>query len=94
MPTSTGRSPRPPSVRSAAGWPAGTSEDIQPYLAEFLKKSIIPNCDCVLKITSLEYRSNFGVHDGYQIIGFEVGSDIATAPDFDDYYVFDRNPRR
>jgi hypothetical protein len=65
--------------------------DIQPYLAEFLKKSILPNGRAVLKIASLEYRSHFGVRQGSQIMGFEVGSDVATAPDLDDYYVFDRN---
>ena len=27
-------------------------------------------------------------------IGFEVGADISTAPDLDDYYVFDRNPEQ
>jgi hypothetical protein len=33
--------------------------DIQPYLAEFLKRGILPVRDAVLKIASLEHRSRF-----------------------------------
>jgi hypothetical protein len=47
-----------------------------------------------VKIASLEYRSNFAERTGPRgdIVGFEVGSDISTALDLDDYYVYDRNP--
>jgi hypothetical protein len=65
--------------------------DVQPYLAEFLKRGVLPVPRAVVKIASLEYRSRFLEH-GAQSVGFEIGSDIATAPDLDDYYVFDRNP--
>jgi hypothetical protein len=68
--------------------------DIQPYLAEFLKRSFLPKANVVVKIASLEYRSNFAERTGPRgdIVGFEVGSDISTALDLDDYYVYDRNP--
>lgn len=66
--------------------------DAQPYLAEFLKRGVLPIPTSVLKIASLEYRSNFSITDKNTIIGFELGADISTAPDLDDYYVFDRNP--
>jgi hypothetical protein len=67
--------------------------DLQPYLAEFLKRSIIPNAKITLKIASLEYRSQFSLRDDGKIIGFELGADISANLDIDDYYVFDRNPR-
>jgi hypothetical protein len=68
-------------------------QDIQPYLAEFLKRGVLPVSACVLKIASLEYRSHFNTRrDGGELIGFELGADISTAQDLDDYYVFDRNP--
>jgi hypothetical protein len=35
--------------------------DVQPYLAEFIKRSFLPVPDVAVKIASLEYRSNFGV---------------------------------
>ena len=67
-------------------------EDVQPYLAEFLKRSILPLPSAILKIASLEYRSRFSVLDSGRLIGFELGADVASAADLDDYYVFDRNP--
>jgi hypothetical protein len=68
--------------------------DIQPYLAEFLKKSLLPLADVVVKIASLEYRSNFGTQSGRGLIGFEAGADVSASLDIDDYYVYDRNPER
>lgn len=66
--------------------------DIQPYLAEFLKRGVLPVAEATLKIASLEYRSVFSEEEGRMRLGFELGADIAVAPDLDDYYVFDRNP--
>jgi len=37
--------------------------DLQPYLAEFLKRSLLPNSAITLKIASLEYRSQFSLRD-------------------------------
>ncbi|MCW9058388.1 MAG: hypothetical protein OQL11_05905 [Gammaproteobacteria bacterium] len=67
--------------------------DVQPYLAEFLKRGILPLNEATLKISALEYRCRFveGGADNY--VGFELGADIATAPDLDDYFVYDRNPQ-
>lgn len=66
--------------------------DLQPYLAEFIKRSFFANPKVILKIASLEYRSRFILQQKSLTYGFEVGSDISTAIDIDDYYVFDRNP--
>jgi len=68
--------------------------DIQPFLAEFLKRGILPVQRATLKIAALEQRSNFTQFENNISTGFEVGADIATAPDLDDYYVFDRSPQR
>jgi hypothetical protein len=68
--------------------------DIQPYLAEFLKRGILPLSICTLKISALEYRCRFNEHINGFTLGFELGADIATAPDLDDYFVFDRNPEQ
>ncbi len=69
--------------------------DLQPYLAEFLKRSIIPNQSITLKIASLEHRSQFSVRDAQgNILGFEIGADISASLDIDDYYVYDRNPKQ
>lgn len=66
--------------------------DVQPYLAEFLKRGVLPLSEATVKISALEYRCRFSDHTQNGLVGFELGADIATAPDLDDYYVFDRNP--
>ncbi len=65
--------------------------DVQPYLAEFLKRGVLPLQEVTLKISALEYRCRFSAPDG-SFYGFELGADISTAPDLDDYFVYDRNP--
>ncbi|MGA6108017.1 hypothetical protein [Pseudomonas solani] len=66
--------------------------DVQPYLAEFIKKGILPISEATVKISALEYRCRFSEIVNGDLIGFELGADIATAPDLDDYFVYDRNP--
>ena len=69
--------------------------DIQPFLAEFIRKGFLPSPQVIIKIASLEYRSNFNIRQSSgDILGFELGADISTAVDIDDYYVYDRNARR
>jgi hypothetical protein len=65
--------------------------EVQPFLAEFLKRGILPIREAVLKIASLEYRSHFSLPER-RGVGFELGADISVTHDLDDYYVFDRNP--
>lgn len=66
--------------------------DIQPYLAEFLKRGVLPINRAVLKIATLEHRTNFKIQDSDPTLGFELGADLSTVLDLDDYYVYDRNP--
>jgi len=66
--------------------------DIQPYLSEFIKRGLVPLESVTLKISALEYRCRFTKTYEHGVIGFELGADVATAPDLDDYYVYDRNP--
>jgi hypothetical protein len=66
--------------------------EVQPFLAEFLKRGLLPLPSATAKISALEYRCHFSARHGDSLVGFELGADIATAPDLDDYFVFDRNP--
>lgn len=69
--------------------------DIQPYLAELIKRTLLPNSRIYIKIAALEYRSNFGIRrERGQFTGFELGGDLSASLDLDDYYVFDRNPEQ
>jgi hypothetical protein len=67
--------------------------DLQPFIAEFLKRSIFPSNRVTVKIASLEYRSRFSLPAaGGNVLGFELGPDITANLDLDDYYVYERNP--
>ncbi len=66
--------------------------DLQPYLAEFLKRSFMPHKNITVKIAAVEYRSNFSERLGSEITGFELGSDVAAVLRLDDYYVYENNP--
>ncbi|WP_141564356.1 hypothetical protein [Mycolicibacterium palauense] len=67
--------------------------EIQPFIAEFLRRAFFTTHRVTVKIASLEYRSRFTMNDERgNIIGFELGADIAANLDLDDFYVYDRNP--
>lgn len=66
--------------------------DVQPFLAEFFKRSFLPLSQVTVKIASLEHRSTFRMDGPHGLVGFELGADISAGIDIDDYYVFDRNP--
>jgi len=67
-------------------------DDIQPYLAEFIKRGMLPVNEVTVKIGALEQRSNFSTLSRGRRIGFELGADIAANQDLDEHYVFDKNP--
>lgn len=66
--------------------------DVQPYLAEFFKRTLLPLSRVTVKIAALEHRSVFSTQKQGSMVGFELGADISAGIDIDDYYVFDRDP--
>jgi hypothetical protein len=64
--------------------------DLQPYLADLIRRTILPIENCVLKIAAIEHRSNFRFSelDG-SYVGFELGADITANINLDDFLVFD-----
>jgi hypothetical protein len=68
--------------------------DLQPYVAEMLNRVFFANPRVVVKIASLEFRSRFVLFDenGRKVCGLELGGDIETATDLDDFYVYDKDP--
>lgn len=72
---------------------ASLPADIQPYVAELLKRTVLPSSRMTLKLAALEYRSTFSIPlRQNNLIGFELGGDIAANMDLDDYYVHERTP--
>lgn len=66
--------------------------DLQPYLADLLRRSIFPVAEFVTKIAAIEQRTNFRIaNGGGGYIGIEIGADAAASLTLDDFMVFDNN---
>lgn len=69
--------------------------ELQPYLADLLRRSICPIPNFTIKIASIEQRSRFQIlAEAGDYIGFELGADISADLNLDDFMVFDNNEVR
>lgn len=67
---------------------------LQPYLADLMRKTILPIQNMTVIIAAIEKRTNFKIDDPDGYIGFETGADISTSFSLDDFMVFDNNSDR
>lgn len=64
--------------------------DLQPLLADLLRRSVLPVPGITVKIAAIERRAQFAVPvDRGDYIGIEVGADAASAVSLDDVLIFD-----
>jgi hypothetical protein len=66
--------------------------DLQPYFADFLRRSMFNVTGVAVKIDAIEQRSRFRImwnHGDYT--GIELGADAAADLNLDDYMVFDND---
>jgi hypothetical protein len=69
--------------------------DVQPMLAEFLVRCVLPLQRVTVKIAAIEQQSSFmALAGGDQAIGIELGADVAASLDLDDFMVFEQNQDR
>jgi len=68
--------------------------ELQPYLADLVRRAILPVPGLTVKIAAIEQRTNFKAGEGSDYIGIEVGADASADVDLDDYMVFDNNEER
>ena len=69
--------------------------DLQPYLADLLRRSVMPTAGVTLKIAAIEQRSKFQLPGtGGDYIGIEVGADASADVNLDDFMVFDNDAER
>jgi hypothetical protein len=69
--------------------------ELQPYLADLLKRALFPVKGVVVKIAAIEQRSNFRLKGQFRdSIGFEEGGDVSTAINLDDFMVFENDEDR
>ena len=69
--------------------------DLQPYLADLVKRSLFPIRGVIVKIAAIEQRSCFAIAKaGKDYIGIELGADVAADVNLDDFMVFDNDASR
>lgn len=68
--------------------------DLQPLLADLLRRSVLPVRDLTVKIAAIEQRSEFHVPRAGDYLGIELGADIAADIDLDDFLVFGNDAER
>lgn len=65
--------------------------DLQPYLADLVRRAIFPVQGITMKVAAIEQRSNFKLGGHADYTGIEIGADASADVDLDDYMVFDNN---
>jgi hypothetical protein len=67
--------------------------DLQPYVAELLRRILFPTPGITVKIAAIAHRCEFMVHDVETniSIGLELGSDASSVINLDEYMVFDND---
>ncbi len=70
-----------------------TPIDLQPYLAELLRRILYPISGITVKIAAIAHRCNFMERDPTTAIsiGIELGSDASSVINLDEYMVFDND---
>jgi hypothetical protein len=69
--------------------------DLQPLLADLLRRAVLPIKGVTVKIAAIEQRSRFLITDTRQgHVGLELGADISSAVNLDDYMVFENDEDR
>ena len=68
--------------------------ELQPLLADLLRRSVLPVPGISVKIAAIERRSRFFLPTGGDYLGIEVGSDAASAVSLDDFMIFDHTQNR
>lgn len=68
--------------------------DLQPYLADLLRRCIIPLAQVTVKIAAIEHRTNLIIRGDREYLGMELGADVGADINLDDLMVFDNDQRR
>ena len=69
--------------------------DLQPYLADLIRRALLPVQGISVKIAAIEQRSVFQLTgDRGEYLGIELGADVAADLTLDDFMVFDNSAER
>jgi hypothetical protein len=68
--------------------------DLQPFLADLIRRAVFPVSGITVKMAAIEQRSNFKLGTQADYTGIEIGADASADVDLDDYMVFDNNAEK
>jgi hypothetical protein len=68
--------------------------DLQPYLAEFLVRCVLPLQRFTVKVAAIEQQASFRAEIDGTTLGLELGADMSATITLDDSMVFERNEER
>ena len=68
--------------------------DLQPYLAEFLLRCVLPLQRFTVKITAVEQQTSFRAVINGRAVGIELGADMGAHINLDDFLVYEGNEER
>ena len=69
--------------------------ELQPYLADLVRRTILPQPRVIVKIAAIGHRSKFAeLSSGGAYIGIEIGADVTADINLDDFVVYDVDQRR
>jgi len=68
--------------------------DIQPYLAQFISRCVLPQRRFTVKIAAIEQQANWRAQIGEELVGIELGADMSGSLTLDDFMVFESNEER
>jgi len=68
--------------------------DLQPYLADLLRRCFFPIRGITVKLAAIEQRSRFRLLADGDYVGIEIGADATADVNLDDFMVFDNDQER
>lgn len=70
--------------------------DLQPFLADLLRRTLYPVNGITVKVAAIEQRCNFRLHDtsGNNYVGIEIGADASASLNLDEFMVFDNDEEK
>lgn len=70
-------------------------QELQPFLADLLRRCVFPVSNCTVQIAAIEQRSTFKLPStSGDYVGIEVGADASADLNFDDFMVFEHDAAR
>lgn len=69
--------------------------DLQPYLADLLRRAVLPIKGITVKIAAIEQRTRLLIPEmSIGNVGLEIGADLSASVNLDDYMVFDNDEQK